>query len=166
MVKINKYFILFLFIWISSQIYSHPLILNLTNIDITDDSVKVIIRISEKELADAVSSFHNLDKTINLSDKNEITDKLIMQYIEKNFTIGSGNNIVSFDLSQIRSENSYVWISMQGKISLDEATITIKNSLLCDTHNVKNIVIISYKTIEKGVEFTNTETKKTIKINN
>jgi len=165
MAQISKYLLLLLFIWTSNQIYSHPLIINLTNIDIVGDSVKVAIRISEKDLFEAVSNFHNLDESTNLSENNKSTEDLIMAYIEKNFTIGSNGINVNFDLTQILSENSAIWISIQGKISLSEATITIKNSLLCDTNNdVKNMVVISYKDIEEGVEFTLSETKKTIKI--
>ena len=142
---------------------AHPLHLSVTNIDIAGDSIKVAIRVFEDDFTAVVMAFNKVNKPVNLSDKSSEVDEYIYAYIQSGFKLSTDTDKVNLKYCKKEFDDLSVWIYLEGEISSAESHLIIENALLCNWFgDQKNIVIISYSGFEKGIEFSSTDTKKTI----
>lgn len=151
-------------IFLFSTIYSvsaHPLHLTITNIDITNDSVKIVIRLFTDDFTNAILTENLINKPINITDKKN--KELIKSYILSNFRIQINSNTVILNHSKNEFDDESILVFLEAKITTTTTKININNKLLCNLFgDQRNMVIVKYNTNEKGVMFSSTETEKII----
>jgi len=158
----NRY-IFILFIFFTIRAVSHPLHLTVTNIDISEENVTVGVRIFIDDFTSAVIKSNNLQNDFNPLSDDTVTNQEIVKYIKNNFKISVNGNYVLLKYLKKKKEELAVWVYFSGKCNGSADNLTIENSLLCNLYgDQRNMVIIDRNNNEKGLEFSLTDTKKTV----
>lgn len=159
-------YLLFLSLLFSSVVAkSHPFHIAITNIDIVGDSVKVAIRVSDIDITTALSNFKGISVDSLMTLGNENLETYYLQYLIDCFKIVDSNGLIDFKKLRKEDDGLSVWLYIEEKITLNEPVLIIENELLCNLQeDINNMVFISYKNKEKGLEFSREETKKTINL--
>lgn len=145
-----------------TTVQAHPLHITITNIDITGDSIKVIIRIFIDDFTLALMSENKITKTIKLTESNE----LINSYIKHHLILQTNKANLILKQSKSVFDDESIIIYLKTHIDSQPSELTIENSLLCNLYgDQRNMVIISYLKNEKGIMFSPIETKQTFLLN-
>jgi hypothetical protein len=140
---------------------SHPLHLTVTNIDIENGTINIAVRIFIDDFTTAVIKSNNLNASFNPLADDLQTNNEIIKYINANFKVLIKGEPLLLKYLKKKKEELAVWIYFSGKCSSLADNFTIENSLLCNLYGDQhNMVIIDRNSIEKGLEFSLSDTKK------
>lgn len=158
MIRINILLLAFL-CW--GKLFAHPLHVNITNIDITNDSVKLVILIKAHGLENALELSDEL--SYNYVNKYEHTNYIIAQYVLNNLKVSINDNDVIIKDIHFKMKEDVVEVRGRARIEYIPEHLSIVNTLLVDNvSDARNLVIINANNVEQGFELTSFETKKTI----
>jgi hypothetical protein len=163
MVKRIIFIVLLILPGFSSKLFSHPLHLTLTNIDIYNDSIKVAIRILISDFELAMDEYNNITRQKYIYNTEDEELELIKRYIDVHFKISTEDENIILILDEKQSDDAVLWIYLNGQFNVNEKTLLIENNLLRNLNSdQRNMVIVNCNHKENGYEFTSTDTKKTI----
>jgi len=167
MFKKVRYILFFFLFCISGEIFSHPLHLTITNIEIEKDSINVAIHLFSSDIKLAILDFNVRKIPAIQTDTTDLSNENIDDYISAHLKIRTISGLLVLKNIRKNIDELSLWIYLNGEFSSNDTSIIIENNLLNNIYgDQRNLVIFSCNKKEEGIEFNATETKKTISLLN
>ncbi len=161
--KINKLFckrlikacLMLGFMLVIGSAAAHPLHLSITNISIEDNQGTIVIKVFADDFNEVIQ--HN-------AAHNSLVDTafgaMLVNYVTHHFKLWHGKKQVTLNyMAHHKADLSY-YITFSFKWHPKYSQMSIENALFANWFfDQKNIVIVSYGSIEKGLEFTANKTQ-------
>lgn len=163
MQKLLKTLIFLLIIALCKSSAAHPLHVTVSNIVISNDSIYIKIQFDGHDLEHALIDCYKQNFVFETLLTNMASQKMLSEYINENFVISIQNVDLEFKKWDFIIDDKKVIIEINESFDKSIGSISIKNTIFLNAHaDIRNMLIISANNFEKGFEFNNVETKKTI----
>ncbi len=149
---------------------SHPIHISVTNIDYSLDKKKINIsfRLFLDDFDKIVSEKYGIELNIGKKNEHKNSNKYINKYIYENFLIKLNEKDVNSKkivFNKRKIEDITIWLYYEIDYKTKLKNIEITNTLMTDLYkDQKNLLIFTYKNIQKALTFNRKNTLEKINL--
>ncbi len=147
----------------------HPVHISLVNIDYNENDKEFIVlfKLYTDDFNQIIYHYYGID-IVALKEANEKLDiKMINSYITQNFRIENNKKELKLEFIELNFDNDSIWIKYRIKVRNDIKQLFIQSDLLNDLYyDQNNLIILRYKSFEKGYQLNYNENIVEINLEN
>ncbi len=130
--------------------------MSITNIDITDTTINVSIKVFVKDMTHHINKTNQIDHDFHYYKTNQDGINLIDSYMQNNLNLKIDNKFVVLVFENIKWEDESLIVNYNTKLLTISNEIYVENKILMDCfHDQSNLIIFNKNGIEKGLQLNN-----------
>jgi len=159
---LRSVFVIFFAVF-SLAVFSHPLHLTITNIDIQNDTIKASIRFFEDDFTSILVRENLIEQGVQLSDTSINFSSAFETFISKYFVIKAKKRNIEWKYFAKERGELTITLSFYAIIRKKDKELNLTNLLMTKYFGDQtNLVIIHCNDTEKGIQMDSQKTQETI----